>query len=62
MALAIILANAGSRLEPVRSLQRHACFYAQLVRNIFDLLIPLIIAWILVALMPLTTEFIQATQ
>jgi len=36
--------------------------YAQVVRNIFKLLIPLMIAWILVTLAPWTTQLIQAVK
>jgi len=33
--------------------------YAQVINNIFKLLIPLMVAWILVAVMPWTTLLLQ---
>ncbi len=36
--------------------------YAQVVRNIFKLIIPLMIAWIFITLMPWTTQLIQSTN
>lgn len=36
--------------------------YGQVARNIFKLLVPLIVAWIMVALMPWTTQIIQVAH